>query len=103
MWKINEVLSLDGVRYRILQIDGGEIIWINIDEDKGIPTLILHTQLTALMDAERLIRADDPYSYLLYEEPKAHSAEFIKREESYQIIQSIISDPDCFDCRFTVI
>ncbi len=97
MWKINEVLSLDGVRYRILQIDGGEIIWINIDEDKGIPTLILHAQLTALMDAERLIRADDPYSYLLYEEPKAHSAEFIKREESYQIIQSIISDADCFD------
>jgi hypothetical protein len=97
MWKINEVLSLDGVRYRILQIDAGEIIWINIDEDKGIPTLILHAQLTALMDAERLIRADDPYSYLLYEEPKAHSAEFIKREESYQIIQSIVSDIDCFD------
>jgi protein tyrosine phosphatase len=50
MWKINEVLSFDDVRYRILHIHQSEIIWINIDENKGIPKLVLHLQLIEWMD-----------------------------------------------------
>ncbi len=97
MWKINEVLSFDDVRYRILHIHQSEIIWINIDENKGIPKLVLHLQLVEWMDKGRLIRSQDPYAYLIHEEPLVDSAAFKKREHAFQVISPVIFDDQCFD------
>ena len=92
MWKINEVLSFDDVRYRILHIHQSEIIWINIDENKGIPKLVLHLQLIEWMDNGRLVRSQDPYAYLIHEEPLVDSAAFKKREHAYQVISPVIPE-----------
>ncbi len=45
MWQINEVVKFDESHYRILFFQSGEIIWINMEEAKGVPTLVLEEQL----------------------------------------------------------
>ncbi|MDV4278968.1 hypothetical protein MSG94_11720 [Acinetobacter baumannii] len=36
MWQINEVVKFDESHYRILFFQSGEIIWINMEEAKGV-------------------------------------------------------------------
>ena len=68
-----------------------EIIWINIDENKGIPKLVLHLQLVEWMDKGRLVRSQDPYAaYLIHEQPLVDSAAFKKREHAFQVISPVI-------------
>lgn len=97
MWRINEVVSLDGTLYRILHIDEGSIYWIKVMDGKGMPELIQAFHLQELLNSERLKRHDDPYSYLQAQEPMSESVSYLKREMSYDIIKSIISDAGAFE------
>ena len=37
MWQINEVVRFDGVLHRILSVDNGSVVWIQIEQEKGVP------------------------------------------------------------------
>ncbi|MFH4307249.1 transposase, partial [Acinetobacter baumannii] len=69
MWQINEVVKFDESHYRILFFQSGEIIWINMEEAKGVPTLVLEEQLSQWIDEKRLFRSSDPCEYLKSIEP----------------------------------
>jgi hypothetical protein len=70
MWQINEILSFDGHLYRILAINPGEIVWIQISDDKGVPEFVLEIKLLQYLDEGRLIRNTDPYANIHADEPK---------------------------------
>lgn len=97
MWRINEVISLDDNLHRILHLDQGLVYWIDLIDDKGMPEAIQEFQLVELLNSERLKRNDDPYAYLQTQEPEPESVTFARREKSYDIIKSIISDTGVFD------
>ena len=50
MWQINEVVKFDESHYRILFFQSGEIIWIHMEEAKGVPFLVLEEQLSQWID-----------------------------------------------------
>lgn len=50
MWQINEVVKFDESHYRILFFQSGEIIWIHMEETKGVPSLVLEEQLSQWID-----------------------------------------------------
>ncbi|MGF2259061.1 transposase, partial [Acinetobacter baumannii] len=97
MWQINEVVKFDESHYRILFFQSGEIIWINMEEAKGVPTLVLEEQLSQWIDEKRLFRSSDPCEYLKSIEPPVNSVAFEKRAQSYQIIEPIVYDTGCFN------
>lgn len=37
MWQINEVVLFDNDPYRILAIEDGQVVWMQISADKGVP------------------------------------------------------------------
>lgn len=99
MWQINEILSFDGHLYRILAINPGEIVWIQISDDKGVPEFVLEIKLLQYLDEGRLIRNTDPYANIHADEPKLGSVSYIKREHALTIIQPIIIDGGCFEAK----
>ena len=50
MWQINEVVKFDESHYRILFFQSGEVIWIHMEESKGVPALVLEEQLSQWID-----------------------------------------------------
>ncbi|EFK2866160.1 hypothetical protein A8526_005183 [Escherichia coli] len=36
MWQINEVVLFDNDPYRILAIEDGQVVWMQISADKGV-------------------------------------------------------------------
>ncbi len=97
MWRTNEVVKFDESHYRILFFQSGEIIWINMEETKGVPSLVLEEQLSQWIDEKRLFRSSDPFEYLKSIEPPINSVAFEKRAQAYQIIEPIIYDKGCFN------
>lgn len=99
MWQINEVLRFDEQPYRILAVHPGELVWIQIDSDKGFPEFILELKLISYLDEGRLLRSTDPYAFLHDEEPEVGSVAFNRREKALTIIQPIIVDELCFETK----
>ncbi|EFL9983844.1 TPA: transposase, partial [Escherichia coli] len=97
MWQINEVLLLDNDPYRILAIEDGQVVWMQISADKGVPQARAELLLMQYLDEGRLVRTDDPYVHLDLEEPSVDSVSFQKREEDYRKILPIINSKDRFD------
>ena len=64
MWQINEVVKFDESHYRVLFFQAGEVIWIRMEESKGVPALVLEEQLSQWIDEKRLLRSSDPFEYL---------------------------------------
>ena len=63
MWQINEVVKFDESHYRVLFFQSGEIIWIHMEEAKGVPSLVLEEQLSQWIDEKRLFRSSDPFPH----------------------------------------
>ena len=81
MWQINEVVLFDNDPYRILAIEDGQVVWMQISADKGVPQARAELLLMQYLDEGRLVRTDDPYVHLDLEEPSVDSVSFQKREE----------------------
>lgn len=96
MFQVNEVLQLEGTIYRVLLNTINRVVWIAIDDDKAFPEIVDSAELEALLLQEKLIRTDDPYSYILDLLPSVESKETIIRDKNYQIIKPIVESPDFY-------
>lgn len=92
MWRVNDVVEYSEKRYRILFVASTKLVWLCIDENKGIPTSENIDSLEDLVAAGELTRVDDPYGELQGQSPEEGSADFTFREKAYQTIESVIAD-----------
>ncbi len=76
MWQINEVVLFDNDPYRILAIEDGQVVWMQISADKGVPQARAELLLMQYLYEGRLVRTDDPYVHLDLEEPSVDSVSF---------------------------
>lgn len=96
MFRINEVLRFDSQCYRVLQLLGDYLVWINIDEPAAFPELALVSELQDAIEQELLERTDDPHKALAYESPEEGSTARTKRDSNYALIKSLIDLPDFY-------
>lgn len=99
MWQTNKVLKFDEKLYRILAVRPGEIVWLQLDSDKGFPEFILELKLVSYLYDGRLLRSTDPFGFLHDEEPEVGSVAFNRREKALAIIQPVIVDENCFETK----
>lgn len=66
------------------------IVWIDIDEAKGLPELILLQILVDLIEEGGCYLIDDPYEYLLLQSPSDASTAQVNRDSNYQLIQPVV-------------
>ncbi|MBU4243598.1 MAG: transposase, partial [Proteobacteria bacterium] len=97
MFRINEVLTHEGTLFRVLSLLGEQIVWINIEDSRGLPSLVFVSELSKAFDDEMLIRADDPYAKLILATPEEGSTAQLKRDKNFRLIRDIISDPLFYD------
>ncbi|WP_019602988.1 DDE-type integrase/transposase/recombinase [Teredinibacter turnerae] len=97
MFQANEVLEVEGKKYRILDAYATEFIWFELSNPKALPALVHLEVLEQLVRDERLARVDDPYSNLLLETPEKGSKAYQKRQKSMGIIASIVADAGCYE------
>lgn len=97
MWRINEVVALDGEAYRILHSEEGVIYWIRILDEKVMPEAVTSLELSLWVDDERLKRIKDPFVFLQSIEVKPDTVQAKKRDKSFKLIESIVADSKVFD------
>ena len=97
MWQINEVLKVESRFYRVLDINQGELIWIDIENPKALPERILELSLLAALDSGQLVRSTDPFAYLEQEDPEIGSVRFIRREENIKVLLPLLQHKGIFD------
>ena len=95
MFQINEVISVDGVAYRILAELPDEIILIALDNESAFPSVVSRQELLDAIDNEVLQRIEDPYARLYYAKPDDGTKARELRDKNYQLIQPLISNPEC--------
>jgi hypothetical protein len=69
VFRINEVISVEGIAYRILAEQLDEIVWISLDDEAAFPSVISRQVLQDAIDNEVLQRIEDPYAKLYYAQP----------------------------------
>lgn len=90
MFRINNVYSNQGKKYRILKkLSNDTIVWIAIDETKALPELIQLQSLIDLVEEGECYLIDDPYLYLLLQLPGDGTTAQIKRDVSYEQIETL--------------
>lgn len=92
MWRVNDVVEYDNKRYRILFVESTRLVWLCIDENKGIPTSEYIDVLEDLVASGQLIRVDDPFAELQVLTPEEGSSDYRHREKAYKAIKDIIAD-----------
>ena len=97
MFRINEVINLEGVPHRILAIISTETVWINISDDKAFPSLVANNDLITAVEAESLTRSVDPYENLAFLLPEEGTIARIKRDQNYELIKPLASEPLFFE------
>lgn len=97
MFRVNEVLRCEGKVYRVLQVLPDQLVWINIDDSKATPGVILIRDLIVGFDDESFIRIDDPFTELAYAMPENGSKAQLKRDQCFELIKEIVSDPSSYD------
>lgn len=93
MYQVNEVLSLEGMMYRVLKTIGTDIVWIAMDDQKAFPVMESINAIEQLINDEKLIRVDDPYAYLSQEDPQLGSKALKIRDKYFRIITPLIKEP----------
>jgi transposase InsO family protein len=93
VFRINEVFRFDGKLYRVLANLPEEQVWISLDDEAALPSLISKRELANAIDSERITRADDPYEKLHYLLLEEGSPIKVKRDKNYDLIKPIILDP----------
>lgn len=96
MFQINEVLEVEGKKYRILLIEDGNVIWIDIESSKALP-IIEHTKnLEKLILEEKLVRVEDPYDFLALENPDKESKAALIRDKNYNLVSPLVNNPQFY-------
>ena len=80
MFRINDVYSNQGEKYRILSILSEQIVWIEIDQESALPEQISFKELTNLIEENVCYLIDDPYQEFVLQNPKASSRAQLKRD-----------------------
>lgn len=93
MYQVNEVVSLEGAIYRVLHVALKQVAWISLEDKKVFPCLIGLNEIERLVLDEKLVRAEDPYSFLFSLDPEKGSVAVEKRDRNFKIIQPLIDDP----------
>ncbi|KZK82601.1 Transposon Tn7 transposition protein TnsB [Pseudovibrio sp. Ad13] len=97
MFQINEVLSFDQRRYRILQLMGEHLVWIDIDDKSAFPEIASTDELRSAIEDEVLDRVQDPFSELTFLNPAEGSTAKTKRDRNYALIKPLLDLPDFYD------
>ena len=97
MFRINEVLSYDDEKYRVLALLQSEIIWIRLGDDSAFPSIVPQGELEAAIIDETLTRDNDPHEQLAYLSPEKDSTAYKKREANYQLIKPLVDAPGFYD------
>jgi hypothetical protein len=92
VFRINEVIRVEGIAYRILAEQLDEIVWISLDDEAAFPSVILRQVLLDAIDNEVLQRIEDPYAKLYYAQPDEGTKAGELRDKNYQLIQPLISN-----------
>lgn len=95
MFRINEVVSIECVVYRILAERPDEIVWIALDDEAAFPSVVSRQILLDAIDNEVLKRIEDPYAKLYYAQPDEGSKAKELRDKNYQLILPLITNPEC--------
>ena len=95
MFRVNEVIRVEGIAYRILAEQLDEIVWISLDDETAFPSVISRQVLLDAIDNEVLQRIEDPYAKLYYAQPDGGTKAGDLRDKNYQLIQPLISNPEC--------
>lgn len=93
MYQVNEVLSLEGINYRILRVLRLEIVWIELENKRAFPVIESLHAIEQLVNDQKLIRVDDPYAYLSQEDPSPGSKASEIRDKYFKIIFPLINEP----------
>ena len=75
MFRINEVLKIGERSYRVLQLLGEYLVWIDINDESAFPELASIDELIKAIEQENLERVEDPYRELAFETP--NQADFV--------------------------
>ena len=95
MYQVNEVVSLEGTLYRVLLVTGDQLIWIRIEDNKAFPSVLAQTEAEKLVLDEKLIRTEDPYSFLLLLSPEKGSKAAQKRDKYFKVIKPPLCQDSC--------
>lgn len=96
MLRINDVVMLEDIRYRILDTVDIGYFWINIDSDKSFPELITRSEVEDGILSERLKTVDDPFSHIVSRVPKQGTVSQQIRDKRFRIIENLINNPDIY-------
>lgn len=97
MFRVNEVITYNGLMHRILSLYGEQVVWIRLDEKAALPSLVLVRELMEAIEEGALVRTEDPFAELAYITPEQGSAAQVKRDRNYVLIKAIVEDPEYFD------
>ena len=97
MFRINEVIKVNDHLNRILaDISKELLVWIAMDNESALPELVTKRELVEAIELETLIRTEDPYENLYYLVLEDDSPAKAKRDENYNLIKSIVRDPNFY-------
>ncbi|MEQ9832742.1 MULTISPECIES: DDE-type integrase/transposase/recombinase [Gammaproteobacteria] len=96
MFRINEVLKIGERSYRVLQLLGEYLVWIDINDESAFPELASIDELIKAIEQENLERVEDPYRELAFETPNEGSTARTKRDTNYALIKPLLILPDFF-------
>jgi transposase InsO family protein len=94
MFRINEVVEFNKVLYRVLVTFSEELVWIPLYNERAFPSFVNLDELYTSIEDEVLQRKEDPYAYLVLENPEQDSIAWQKREKNLALIQSLICDQE---------
>ncbi|MDV6328545.1 DDE-type integrase/transposase/recombinase [Idiomarina sp. Sol25] len=99
MFQINEVVRFYDTRFRVLENINTHLVWINIDDEKALPELILVDEIYGAIDEDVFERIDDPHNYLKYESPPESTIAREKRDKNLSLLKPLIELPDFYNSK----
>lgn len=96
MFQVNEVVQVAENLYRVLLTTTHHVVWISLDDQKAFPDIVELSQLETLILQEKLVRAEDPFSYVLGLQPEPKSKEATIRDTNYRVIKPLVEDPNYY-------
>ncbi|WP_027720827.1 Mu transposase C-terminal domain-containing protein [Maridesulfovibrio zosterae] len=96
MFRVNEVLKYEENLFRVLQIFPEQLVWIDIDDPKVFPVIMLIRELHAALEEGVLLRTEDPFAQLAFENPESGSSAQKRRDKSYDLIKEIVTNSNSY-------